>query len=145
MPPSEAVMVGWYDYGIASLSVLVAISSAYAALDLAQRIAVTRGWTCIAWWASSSLVFGLGIWAMHFTGMLAIHLPVRVVYDWPIALASYLIAAAASGIGWYAVTPAECRLGQHLHWRHNPGLRHCRVALHGHGGNAVYWHVPVRS
>lgn len=29
----------------------------------------------------ASMVLGLGIWAMHFIGMLAMHLPIPVTYD----------------------------------------------------------------
>ena len=29
---------------------------------------------------------GLGIWSMHYIGMLAFHLPVPVFYDWPTVL-----------------------------------------------------------
>ena len=39
---------------------------------------------------------GLGIWAMHFIGMLALHLPVHVKYDVPLTLASMLPGIFAS-------------------------------------------------
>jgi signal transduction histidine kinase len=39
---------------------------------------------------------GIGIWAMHFVGMLAFHLPVQVSYHWPTALGSLLTAIVAS-------------------------------------------------
>jgi NO-binding membrane sensor protein with MHYT domain len=41
---------------------------------------------------------GLGIWSMHFVGMLAYQLPVRVGYHWPTVLLSLLAAMAVSGI-----------------------------------------------
>jgi signal transduction histidine kinase len=39
---------------------------------------------------------GIGIWAMHFVGMLAFHLPVPLSYNWPTTLGSLLIAIVAS-------------------------------------------------
>jgi NO-binding membrane sensor protein with MHYT domain len=33
---------------------------------------------------------GLGIWSMHYIGMLAFSLPVRVLYDWPTVPCGYL-------------------------------------------------------
>ena len=104
MVSSGEVMNGSYDYGQVAMSVTVAISSAYAALDLAGRVTAARGWVRFAWWAGGTVVMGIGIWAMHYTGMLAFHLPVPVTYDWPTTLASFLIAAAASGFAWYVLT-----------------------------------------
>ena len=44
---------------------------------------------------------GIGIWAMHFKGMLAFHLPVPVEYHWPTVLASLLVAVLASAVALY--------------------------------------------
>ncbi len=41
---------------------------------------------------------GLGIWSMHYIGMLAYTLPVPVLYDWPTVLASLLAAIFASSV-----------------------------------------------
>jgi NO-binding membrane sensor protein with MHYT domain len=41
---------------------------------------------------------GLGIWSMHYIGMLAFRLPVAVFYDWPTVLASLFTAILASGV-----------------------------------------------
>jgi NO-binding membrane sensor protein with MHYT domain len=42
---------------------------------------------------------GLGIWSMHYVGMLAFRLPVPVLYDWPTVLLSLLAAVfAVSGL-----------------------------------------------
>lgn len=47
---------------------------------------------------------GLGIWSMHFTGMLAFNLPVPVFYDWPTVLLSLLVAILASAVALYIVS-----------------------------------------
>ena len=41
---------------------------------------------------------GVGIWAMHYVGMDAYKLPVRVTYDWPTVLISLIAAMIASWI-----------------------------------------------
>jgi two-component system sensor histidine kinase/response regulator len=41
---------------------------------------------------------GTGIWSMHYIGMLAFHLPIPVLYDWPTVLLSLLAAIFASAI-----------------------------------------------
>jgi NO-binding membrane sensor protein with MHYT domain len=44
---------------------------------------------------------GIGIWSMHFIGMLAFDLPVRVVYDLRLTAMSYVIAVVVSGFALY--------------------------------------------
>jgi NO-binding membrane sensor protein with MHYT domain len=40
----------------------------------------------------------IGIWAMHFTGMLALTLPCGVTYDVPVTIASVVPAILASAM-----------------------------------------------
>jgi two-component system sensor histidine kinase/response regulator len=47
---------------------------------------------------------GLGIWAMHYVGMLALSLPVAVFYDWPTVLLSLAAGMIASGIALFVVS-----------------------------------------
>src|SRR5260370_31595301 len=47
---------------------------------------------------------GMGIWAMHFKGMRASHLPVSVEYQWPTVLASLLVAILASAVALYVAS-----------------------------------------
>lgn len=47
---------------------------------------------------------GLGIWSMHYIGMLAFHLPIPVRYDWPAVLLSLLAAILASAIALFVVS-----------------------------------------
>jgi NO-binding membrane sensor protein with MHYT domain len=73
------------------LSVLMASAASYAALDLAGRVTAARGRERLAWLAGGSLAMGVGIWSMHFVGMLAFRLPVPIGYQ-P-KLAASLVAA----------------------------------------------------
>ncbi|MGI4757601.1 MAG: EAL domain-containing protein, partial [Janthinobacterium lividum] len=50
------------------------------------------------------LVMGSGIWAMHYVGMLAYKVDVKVVYHWPTVMLSFAAAAFASATALYLVT-----------------------------------------
>jgi len=87
-----------YDARLVLLSVAVAVLASYAALSLASRIALARrAWYSRAWLAGGALSMGTGIWSMHFVGMLAASLPIRMTYDVGLTLASLLIAVVVSG------------------------------------------------
>jgi len=47
---------------------------------------------------------GLGIWSMHYIGMLAFLLPVPVFYDWPTVVVSLFAAIFASGVALFVVS-----------------------------------------
>jgi NO-binding membrane sensor protein with MHYT domain len=47
---------------------------------------------------------GVGIWSMHYIGMLAFQLPVAVQYDWPTVLLSLLAAVGASWVALFVVS-----------------------------------------
>jgi two-component system sensor histidine kinase/response regulator len=97
-------MIGHYDYRLVTVSVLIAILSAYAALDLAGRVTSTRGLARLAWLSGGAVAMGMGIWTMHYVGMLAFILPVSVLYDWPTVLLSLLAAVLASGVALHVVS-----------------------------------------
>ena len=87
-----------YDLNLVTLSVIIAVLSAYTALDLTDRIATTKGSDWIGWLIGSAISLGLGIWSMHFVGMLAVHLSIPINYDDWMVLASILPAILAAGI-----------------------------------------------
>jgi PAS domain S-box-containing protein len=97
-------LAGFYDYRLVALSIFIAISASYTALDLGGRVTAARGRIRSAWLAGGAAAMGLGIWSMHFTGMLAFNLPVPVFYDWPSVLLSLLAAILASAVALYVVS-----------------------------------------
>jgi NO-binding membrane sensor protein with MHYT domain len=97
-------LVGSYDYHIVALSIFIGISASYVALDLGGRVTAARGTIRLAWLAGGATAMGLGIWSMHFTGMLAFVLSVPVAYHWPTVLLSVLAAILASGVALYVVS-----------------------------------------
>ena len=90
-------MAGNYDARLVILSVMVAILASYTALDLAGRVTQSSGRAARLWLLSGAISMGAGIWSMHFIGMLAFELPIRVAYDIPLTAASLLIAMIVSG------------------------------------------------
>ncbi len=104
MPATPAALSGSYDYRLITLSVLIAILASYAALDLAGRVTAARGRIRLFWLTGGSAAMGLGIWAMHYIGMLAYNLPMAVLYDWPTVVLSLLAAILASGVALFVVS-----------------------------------------
>ncbi len=100
----ESTLVGAYDHRLVSVSVLIAVLSAYTALDLAARVTAARGRVRFAWLTGGATAMGIGIWSMHYIGMLAFSLPVRILYDWPTVLLSLLAAVFASGVALFVVS-----------------------------------------
>ena len=90
-------MLQHYHHGLVVVSLLVAILASYTALTLALRIRVASRAAAPAWLLGGGFAMGIGIWSMHFIGMLAFHLPIEVVYDLTLTAASYVIAVVVSG------------------------------------------------
>jgi NO-binding membrane sensor protein with MHYT domain len=96
------------------MSVVIAAVASYAALDLAGRITAARGPSRLAWLFGGATAMGIGIWSMHYVGMLAFQLPVRVLYDLPNVLLSLVAAIFASGLGLYVVSNKSAGFGRFL-------------------------------
>src|SRR5579863_393359 len=103
----EVAMVGSYDYRLVALSVVIAVLASYAALDLAGRVTSARGGARTLWLSGGATAMGLGIWSMHYVGMLAFRLPVPVQYDWPTVFLSLLAAILASSIALFVVSRSK--------------------------------------
>ena len=79
------------------LSLLIAILAAYTSFShrhLMQQAVSTLSYRL--WLSSGSVAMGLGVWAMHFTGMMSLQLPVEVGYQLSLTLFSVLPAIAAA-------------------------------------------------
>src|SRR5258706_5641654 len=98
MISANAALPGSYDYVEVARSVLIAIAASYAALDLTGRVTAAKGRLRQAWLCGGAIAMGIGIWEMHFKGMMALHLPVPVAYDWLTILAALLVAICASAV-----------------------------------------------
>ncbi|MEO8333613.1 MAG: MHYT domain-containing protein [bacterium] len=96
-----------YSPALVVLSVVIAILASYTALDLSGRIDDNSGRARAFWLIGVALTMGIGIWSMHFVGMLALSLPTRVTYGLPYLLSSVAFAIAAAALAlWIAVRPS---------------------------------------
>ncbi|MDQ1902930.1 EAL domain-containing protein [Paracoccus sp. WLY502] len=83
---------------LVSVSVVIAVAGAYAALDLAAR-AHREPQDRLLWISAAALAFGAGVWSMHFVGMLAYRAPVPVSYDVALTGTSLVAVLVASWCG----------------------------------------------
>ncbi len=98
-------MSGTYNEVLVLFSLLVAILASYTALDMASRVTTTQGTSAARWWlAGGAMAMGLGIWSMHFVGMLAFDLPIPLGYDLAITLYSMLAAVGVSAFALWLVS-----------------------------------------
>ena len=84
-------------------SFIVAMLASYTALDMAGRVTTTQGKASKLWLIGGALSMGIGIWSMHFIGMLAFSLSVPMGYDPLITLFSMLIAIVSSAFALWLV------------------------------------------
>src|SRR5690349_18956239 len=96
-------LTGSYNPLLVFLSVVVASAASYTALEIASRLSSLTGRARLAWLLTASLALGVGIWSMHFVGMLAFNLPIPVAYGVGLVLLSVLVAITASGLALFIV------------------------------------------
>lgn len=100
-------MQSYYDYWLVTLSVILAFFASFAALSLASRIPYVKKEKIPHWLIGGSFAMGTGIWSMHFIGMLAYHLPIKISYDPAITVFSVFIAVLASGTALFIMKKGE--------------------------------------
>ncbi len=96
------MIVGHYQPLLVLISVLVAVLASYMALSLANRV-TAAGKARWYWLAGSGIAMGIGIWSMHFVGMLAFELPIPMGYDVGLTFVSLLVAIASSAFAFWVV------------------------------------------
>jgi len=104
-------VVGTYDSWLVILSVVVAVSASYVALECASRVAAAQGIIAAEnWLTGGAISMGSGIWSMHFVGMLAFRLPIPMSYDIPITILSLIIAGLVAWFALYTVSRGSLSL-----------------------------------
>lgn len=93
-----------YNLQLVTISILVAILASYTALDLSERVNAAQGQAQIGWLICGAATMGIGIWSMHFIGMLALRLPIAIHYNFWMVLASILPAVMASGLALFVMS-----------------------------------------
>jgi NO-binding membrane sensor protein with MHYT domain len=104
---AETIMFEGHDPYLVALSVVIAILGGYTGFGLAARIRGTPDAGHRVLLAGAAFFFAIGIWTMHFVGMLAAPLPSGTVYQVLPTIISFLICALVVGISLFFVSIGE--------------------------------------
>jgi diguanylate cyclase (GGDEF)-like protein/PAS domain S-box-containing protein len=127
-----------YNIGWVAVSVLLAMFACYAALAAASRIQHQQdSFSKLTWMLISAFTLGIGVWAMHFLGMLALEFDGNVSYDPVITLLSMapaVLSAAcalclvkANGQARFSPLPRSFLLGAGIGAMHVTGMSAMRM------------------
>lgn len=95
---------GTYNLSLVLLSIVVSVFASYSALNIAERVVFHKGRSRTVWIVVGSCVMGLGIWSMHFIGMLAFHYSFEVRYDSLLVIVSMVLPICAAFVALWLVT-----------------------------------------
>lgn len=87
-----------WDPILVGISFLVAFIASFVALDSAAKIAASNKKAAIFWRITGGATLGIGIWSMHFIGMLAMKMPMPMSYHLELTIVSLLAAIIASSL-----------------------------------------------
>jgi NO-binding membrane sensor protein with MHYT domain len=96
-----------HDPYLVALSVVIAILGGYTGFGLAARIRGTPGVSRRLLLASAAAFLAVGIWTMHFIGMLAAPIPPDTAYLVLPTIVSFLICALVVGVSLFFVSIGE--------------------------------------
>lgn len=110
-PVTGMEMKGTYNLYLVALSYFIACLASFVALDLTERIRTSdeEYRSRVGWLIAGAFAMGIGIWTMHFIGMLAFIMPMPMNYD-PIRTGlSLVIAIIASGFAFFLIRNDKVR------------------------------------
>ncbi|QMG40930.1 EAL domain-containing protein [Citrobacter freundii] len=87
--------VSW-DPVLIGISFVVAFIASFIALDSAGKVAISSRRESTFWRLSGGATLGLGIWSMHFIGMLAMKMSMSINYHFVLTACSFLIALVSA-------------------------------------------------
>jgi len=93
--------------GFVALSVVMAIFGGYVGLGLAGQARQAAGLYRRGLLAGAAWSLGLGIWTMHFVGMLAARLPDGTLFSVLLTLLSFLLCVLVVGVAAFLVSRGE--------------------------------------
>lgn len=88
---SKMLHVSW-DPVLIGISFVVAFIASFIALDSAGKVAISSRRKSTFWRLSGGATLGMGIWSMHFIGMLAMKMSMPINYHFSLTAFSFLIA-----------------------------------------------------
>ncbi|WP_316163767.1 MHYT domain-containing protein [Bradyrhizobium sp. SZCCHNRI20481] len=139
-------MIEGYDPYLVALSVVIASLGGYTGFSLTARIRSGPGENARVLLSGAAGILAVGIWTMHFVGMMAAPLPADAVYLVLPTIISFLICALVIGISLFFVSigdpsprrvvPSALLLGAGIASMHY-------VGMHGLSGSFGLTHDPA--
>lgn len=99
-----------YDPILVAISFVIAILAAWTALNMAGRVSTSQGRAAGLWLSGGGIAMGIGVWAMHFIGMLAMDTAMAISYDPALTALSMVVAMASSLFALWLVSVDQLRL-----------------------------------
>jgi PAS domain S-box-containing protein len=125
-------MQATYDPLLVALSIAVAVLVSYTALSLAARVASSNANQVRFWLVGGAITMGVGIWSMHFIGMMAFSLPIALRYNVATTLLSLALAIGTSAcvikiaggtqLGWRRLAGGALLMGSGICAMHYSGM-----------------------
>ncbi|HXP37806.1 MAG TPA: MHYT domain-containing protein, partial [Solirubrobacteraceae bacterium] len=129
------------------VSIAVAVIASFVALDLAQRSSESGDWARRGWIGAAGVTMGLGIWSMHYIGMLALEMGMTVSYDNTLVVLSLIAAVGGSSVALAVVSrphatrrgvvAAAAFMGFAIAAMHYLGMASMRMDA------TIHWNVPL--
>jgi NO-binding membrane sensor protein with MHYT domain len=142
---ADKIMFEGHDPYLVALSVAIAILGGYTGFSLAARVRSAPGASARALLAGAATFLAVGIWTMHFVGVLAAPLPDDAVYLLLPTLTSFLICALVVGVSLFFVSIGEPSLTRVVSSAMLLGLGIISmhyVGIHGLAGDFAIQHDP---
>ena len=102
---------GYFSPVLVLLSFAVAVLASFTTLSLVNRIYQLKGRLAQKWLFAGSISMGIGIWSMHFIGMLAFSMDMPFTYDVWMTIFSLLVGMISAYFAIYVASR------QHVGWR----------------------------
>jgi diguanylate cyclase len=107
-------MTSTYNPWLVSLSIVVAVLVSFTSLNLASRVADSGRSAARVWLILGGIAMGIGIWSMHFIGMLAFSVPIQLRYGVGLTLVSLGVAIVTSGFAIQIASRSSLGFARHL-------------------------------
>jgi diguanylate cyclase (GGDEF)-like protein/PAS domain S-box-containing protein len=89
---------GSYDFRLVALAGFICVVACFATADLLSRAQMNASGRRYPWLTFAAIVFGSGVWALHFIAMMAYMPGLRISYDLIRTGTSILVAILGSGL-----------------------------------------------
>lgn len=106
----DTMLASHYDPILVAISFVIAILAAWTALNMAGRVSTSHGKAAWVWLCGGGTAMGIGVWAMHFIGMLAMDSAMGIRYSPGLTALSMAIAMASSLFALWLVSVDRLRL-----------------------------------